>query len=150
MITVEDLTLDHVANADIRMADQMEWLAGINKTVHQHLKEVWPMEYARVALDERGEVLCFWGVDGHPTLKHTGNVWLVATWHAPARAKEIHRHLKPELEAILERYPVLQCWSDKRNTTHHQWLRWLGFKEYGERFWGYLGFPFKFFIREED
>lgn len=150
MITVRDLRLLDVfaASMDIRAADELECYAAVLQGVASHTASAWSfMHYKRVALDEDGRLLCAWGVDpaGPPEV---GYVWLFATTKAVPRAAAIHRNLKVEMEAIEALYPVLECWADSRNTVHHRWLQWLGFREIGEEPYGKMGLPFKHFRKE--
>lgn len=150
MITVKQPPLGDIhEESEWRIEDTMEWLAGCGRTIPWQCRVTWPFEYIRAAYDEDDRLLCMWGVEAS-NVHGVGNVWLAATNKAVPRAKAIHRHLKAELGAILELYPELQCWADARNTTHHTWLRWLGFKEYGEKPYGYLGLPFKYFHYGDD
>lgn len=138
-----------LANEDLRLEDRMEWMAGSGQEFLQHCQSVWPFEYARVAYEyETGLPYCFWGVDASRATK-VGNVWLAACNRAVPKAWALHRHLKHELGALRDLYPTLQCWADARNTTHHEWLTWLGFKNYGSRPYGPMGLPFKYFVLEE-
>lgn len=147
-IHVDDLKLLDVfkASPDIREADQHECFAGTGLGVASYMASVWPLlAHKRVARDENGEVLCAWGVD--PGETGVGHVWLFATNAAVIKAAAIHRHLKREFGVILGMYPRLECWADSRNVKHHEWLRWLGFKEKGEAPFGLMGLPFKHFTR---
>lgn len=150
MITVRGLKLIDVWREaeNIRGADQLECLAGTGSPLEVHMALVWDyLDYKRVALDEGGRLLCAWGVDCGGPLR-LGNVWLFATERAVPRAAAIHRHLKVEMESIEAMYPVLECWADSRNTVHHRWLQWLGFREIGEEPYGKMGLPFKHFRKE--
>ena len=144
-ITAVPLTLDLVrcADADLRMADRTEWLAGVGAGPVETLAHGWT--YGRAALDEDGQVLCFWGAEPD------GSVWLAATNRAVPRARAIHRLLKEEFQKVQEvrlpGYP-LYAFADSRNVLHHAWLEWLGFKYVREEFWGVLGLPFKLYIYE--
>lgn len=150
MITVEDLTIEHVreAHQDIRIEDRMEWLAASGLDVFPSLLDRGLGENARVAIDGDRRVLCFWGATdgGAPGV---GNAWLVATRLAEPRAIAIHKHLKSELGLLHRTFPTLQCWADSRNNKHHDWLGWLGFKKMGERYYGQLGLPFTYFRRDQ-
>lgn len=149
MITVKQPPLGDIQECeDWRIQDRMEWRAASGLTIKQQCFAAWPFEYARAAYDG-DTLLCMWGVEASE-MKGVGNVWLVATNAAVPRARAIHRHLKAEFEAILKLYPEVQCYADARNTRHHEWLRWLGFTEYGEKPYGVLGLPFKYFHRGED
>jgi hypothetical protein len=149
MIHAEDLGLRHVlsAHTDIRVEDRMEWLAATGQDVWPRISTFGYGPNARVALDEDGKVMCFWGAEG-ASEEGIGDVWLVATRSAVPRAKAIHRHLRPELDRLHSFFPTLQCWADSRNKVHHEWLRWLGFKQMGERFYGVAGLPFMYFRKD--
>lgn len=143
MITVEDLSQEHVAKASmtIRVEDQSEWIAGIGcDVVSSLLRFGW--KHGMAALREDGEILCMWGVEPD------GYVWLVATDIAEASSLSLHRVLHREINRLTRISPSLYCWSDSRNTTHHRWLEWCGFRLVEERGWGLLGIPFKHYRKE--
>lgn len=145
-ITAVPLTLDMVrsADADLRYADRREWLAGVGAGPVETLAHGWT--YGRAALDEHGDILCFWGAEPD------GSVWLAACNRAVPRARAIHRLLQEEFKEVLSvatqnGYPVY-CMADSRNTLHHRWLEWLGFKYAREEYWGVLGLPFRLYTYE--
>lgn len=142
-IVAVPLTLDLVRQAapDLRYADLREWLAGVGMGPVVALEHGWT--YGRAALDEEGQVLCFWGAEPD------GSVWLAACNRAVPRARSIHRLLKEEFKEVLsvatQHGYDMYCMADSRNTLHHRWLEWLGFKFIREEYWGVLGLPFKLF-----
>lgn len=139
-ITAVPLTplLVRQAAPDLRYADLREWLAGVGMGPVEALEHGW--EYGRAALDEDGNVLCFWGAE------LDGSVWLAATNRAVPRARSIHRLLKEEFEAVQAvSGGTMHCYADSRNVLHHAWLEWLGFKFQREEYWGVMGLPFKLY-----
>lgn len=144
-IKVVDLTRELVAASDphIRMADRMEWLAGIGQDVVPALLAS-PWGFARCAVDGSGFPLCYWGVDAS-----SGEVWLVATAQAERVALLIHRELRPEFQKVLDLHPRPHCYADSRNSLHHRWLIWLGFERAEEVRYGPLQMPFIHFRYKE-
>ncbi|MER9178937.1 hypothetical protein [Mesorhizobium sp. M0767] len=143
-VTVEDAFWNYLPPVldDIRDADLQEWYAGTGKpfSVGAFLK-LQQEGYKKVArLD--GKALCFWGVD------EGGDIWLFATNQAERNALALHRVLHPELDKMFALHPKLKALSDSRNTVHHLWLTWLGFKEEDELFIAPFGLPFKLFTKE--
>lgn len=125
MIKVVDGTVAHFSQAfdDIRREDMAEWYAGTGELFHLGaIRAVQTSEISKVALDEAGFPLCLWGGTG-------GRIWLFATSAGTRRALALHRILRPELDALQQRWPLLFATADGRNTTHHDWMRWLGFSE---------------------
>lgn len=128
---------------DIRMADMGEWYAGTGQLFHVGAMDaMMSSEVSLVALDEDDIPLCFWGGDG-------GRLWLFATNSAAKRAVSLHKILKPELDALTERWGFLYAFADSRNVTHHKWMRWLGFEEIAEIELPPFGLPFKTFTKED-
>ncbi len=133
---------------DIRPADLREWYAGtgcpdISKCLMAVFEE---RRYARAAIGEDGRLLAMWGVDD-ALEPDVGSVWLFATNKAVEVFLPIHRHLKHELGAILDRWPTLMAYADARNTVHHKWLEWLKFKHEGTVHLQPFGLPFKIYSR---
>jgi hypothetical protein len=151
-ITVEDATLEHLAKSldDIRPEDLREWYAGTGNPDFQHTagSSMAPGCYAKVAVREDGFPLVFWGCNDMGGGR--GNVWLFATETAVGCFLPIHRHLKPQLQALLDRWPLLEAWADCRNTVHHKWLEWLRFDYRGEQHLEPLGLPFKLYVKVKE
>lgn len=127
---------------DIRFADMAEWFAGTGQLFGPAALDILQYgEFTRVALDENGTPLCFWGGDD-------GVIWLFATRSAERRAMGLHKVLAPNLFEMHQRWGFLQAHADTRNTIHHKWLRWLGFEDIGEVEIGPLDMPFKVFVKE--
>lgn len=150
-IQVQDLTKEHVEAIldDIRPEDYREWYAGTGKPFMESLESVFADEnhYAKVALGPDGKGLIFWGVDN--SRKTCGNVWMFATTSAAKMQIALHKALLPHLEEMQERWGLLRALADSRNTLHHRWLKWLGFKFVNELPYNPFGLHFKLYYREK-
>lgn len=143
-VTVEDATMAHVeaVEDDIRVADMREWYAGTGRPFLEAVAGAFKSaDPKRVALLD-GLPICFWGWDPE------GNIWLFATDTAVEHFFPLHRVLRPELARIHAQCPKLTAKADARNTVHHEWMRWLGFKEVGVEHFAPFGLPFLTFTRE--
>jgi hypothetical protein len=72
-------------------------------------------------------------------------VWMVASDKLAENKRVFLRKCRGETEALP--YKRLWCWSDARNTLHHKWLRWSGFKYAGTIIAGPESRPFHHFIK---
>jgi len=143
-LTVVDAQFAHLLPVlpDIRHEDLHEWYAASGGPFLPAAKRTIDTgAYKRVALGEDGKALCFWGCD-------RGYVWLFATKAAVPLALSLHRILKPELQKMLDIWPILQAISCASNEVHHDWLKWLGFECMGSMWSGPRGFPFKLFVKD--
>jgi hypothetical protein len=144
-LTVEDADRGHFMAAfdDIRRADMAEWFAGTGELFHVGaIEAVESSEVSKVALDEGGRPLVFWGGTG-------GRVWLFASEIAVPRSLSLHRILRPWLDDLHGRWPLIYAVADKRNVVHHKWMRWLGFSSLPEVYLPPFYLPFIVFTRED-
>lgn len=149
MITIEPLTWDHLNQCQdiIRLEDRMEWAAGCGQGILEQLADVGLGEHSKVALSD-GVPQLIWGVD-KTREEGVGSAWMFATIHASRLRLALHKAVLPEIEELHRAYPTLIAWSDRRNTLHHTWLRWLGFKEITSAYYGTMGLPFIYFRKEQ-
>ena len=78
-----------------------------------------------------------------------GKVWMLATdiLQNPRCRKLLARHSREWVDVMQALYPALTNITDARNTVHHRWLKWCGFK-FIQRFnHGPIGAPFIEFVR---
>ena len=139
-VQVEEAHIEQVWEVldDIRMADLSEWYAGTGKLFEYSVDITFAgNDQRRVALLD-GVPLCFWGWN------REGEVWMFATNRAVTKAIALHKALGGCLEEMPD---TLTALADNRNTVHHKWLRWLGFKAVEEQFIAPLGLPFTLFTR---
>ena len=133
---------------DIRQEDVEEWSAGtalpFTATVSSVLEE--PGGDVLAVFDEdSGDCYCIWGCYRKD---QENRVWLIATNAAVPRAVPLHRLLKPQLQALHDRYGDLWAYPHVNNEVHHVWLNWLGFhQEPGTYLFGPLEAPFLKFKR---
>lgn len=143
-VTVEDASLEQVLSVlpDIRPADLREWYGGTGRWFEEAVAEVFQDETPkRVALVD-GIPAVFWGWDSN------GSIWLFATKRAEEYALPLHRILRPQLAEILKDHPVVSAVADSRNTKHHEWLHWLGFRSGEVVHCAPFGLPFIVFTKE--
>lgn len=94
-----------------------------------------------------GEPVLICGVDPG-ALPELGVVWMVSTPKLKSHQIEFLRTSLPWIKEMNEEYPILHNYVDARNTLHHKWLRWCGFKllRTVDR-WGARSVPFIEFAR---
>lgn len=137
----DDAAFSKIVNL-LRADDIEEWRLFAGETPAHLVRAGWKLPVGdgalnRIAYGPSGRALAVWGVnpffggtDIKPQPNAPGWVWLVATDEAHDHAKAIHRHLKHEFtDTMVPMYPRLITASHAANIAHHQWLRWLGFKQ---------------------
>lgn len=133
--------------SDVRPEDRDEWVAAGAVSTKAALAASLD-GFAKVARlgDRTGPVMCIWGAvpTDDPML---GTGWLIGTRTGQSHARQLHRILQREFGEVTARFPRLQCWADNRNTTHHVWIRWLGFKPVSEGPFGPFGLPFTYYLK---
>lgn len=136
---------------DIRPEDRSEWIAaGCVSTRAALMASIGEGQFARVARKDtrEGPVLCIWGVVPSEADPKLGTAWLIGTKTGAVHARGLHRILRREFAELVFRWPRLQCWADDRNTTHHVWIKWLGFSAGLSKPFGPYGLPFTYYLRE--
>mgnify|MGYP001215745640 FL=1 len=103
--------------------------------------------YLKVACLGEIPVLVF-GVcpTGNPMV---GKVWMLATniLQNPRARKLLARYSRNWVEDMQSIYPVLTNITDARNTIHHKWLKWCGFRFIQKLEHGPVGAAFFEFVR---
>jgi hypothetical protein len=123
----------HLRKADV---EEIRAFAGFppGEPEEEHLERA----LCSAILDSETAVLCLspttgipialYGVGTFPRFPGIGFVWMHGT---PALAGESRREFlrlgRVGLEELTERYGLLVCFADIRNTLHTRWLRWMGF-----------------------
>jgi len=117
--------------ADMRPADRRECLAAWGPdgltVLAQHMQHVLSLSKAEAVVDDGGQTLLIFG--SHPD----GKVWALGTTHAHKHNRSFLTLGKRVIEQLAAGRPRLYCWTDERNTTHHRWLSWCGFRPTGKR-----------------
>lgn len=137
----------------LREADCEEWREASGKTPAEHLRDSsWAIPQpdpersvqnfrCRVAVDAQGPVLLY-GVDPG-LIRGWGWVWLIACNRAEKHVLEFHKSWASEMALLLDLYPQLYTASWVKNTKHHRWLKWIGFKPFGVPVRNEHGGPFQ-------
>lgn len=110
----------------LRQADVEELKAlGITPD-HALLTGFLASRYCYSGLDDRGTVICMFGVvDCHdPTM---GTIWLLGSDMIPRVTLSFLRETKKYLRLFQEKYEMLTNIVDSRNSVHCNWLKWCGF-----------------------
>lgn len=78
-----------------------------------------------------------------------GKVWMLATdiLQNPRARKLIARYSMNWVREMQDIYPVLTNITDARNTVHHRWLKWCGFRFIQKLDHGPVGAAFYEFVR---
>ena len=116
---------------DIRQADRDEWKAGTGQDFEIAVVPTFcdaPEGYLKAIVGSDNVPLCFWGVNPE------GAIWMFATNRGQNEAYAMHRLMRGEWAKVRERWSRLHCWADARNTAHHEWMRWLGFRQTAKMF----------------
>ena len=135
MLTVVKGTLEHATALAPRLceADKAEIRAATgNEDYELGLREgVLQRGRAWAVVDQDGTPF---GMYGHTTLTDTIEwVWYLGADMSPRDSIQFARECLPYVEHIQEDFPVLLAMADSRNTRHHRWLKFAGFKDTGER-----------------
>jgi hypothetical protein len=127
---VVDARLEHIAPiaSRVRTPDLEELSALLPVSVEAVLKmslEASPL--ACTGLID-GEPVCMFGVVPVSFFApDEGRPWMVGTSLLDQHAKTFLKGCKPHLDAMRERYAVLENFVDARNVKAIRWLKWLGF-----------------------
>ncbi len=132
----------------LRKADVEEWEAysGV------HPKCLLPfLAYdpnTKVIVRDDGVLVGIFGVGPVKDNPLIGIVWMIATPELETMSIEFLRKCRKEIEKLNELYPVLMNYVDCRNTVHHKWLNWCGFKFISRKErWGAQSLPFYEIVR---
>lgn len=131
----------------LRQADQQEISASLGIPAEFALVATVHHSKVALAIEEDGEVIGLFGADPIPVFDNTAQVWMVMTDAIHSISMQFLREGGEWLERLHEVAPLLTNYTDKRNTLHHRWLRWLGFTFIGEHAYGRQGEPFYQFVR---
>lgn len=85
-------------------------------------------EPCRTIVAPDGEPLSMFGVVPIADRKGVGAVWLLASPRLVEFSRSFLRQSRAVVAELHRNYPVLFNYTDARNTVHHKWLRWCGFK----------------------
>lgn len=94
------------------------------------------------------EIVAIFGIGGFPGV--VGFPWMLASSALTKIRKSFLSGCRGVIEEMLSMYPNLenQVWSG--NTTHIQWLRWLGFTVEPPALYGITGQPFhRFYMKDK-
>lgn len=133
---------------DIRKEDVEEWratedggLMWLPRSINES-DECWT-----IARTSTGVAHIIFGVVQHEG-QHHGTVWMLGTNEGQRMAATLFIECRGFTQAFFKRWAYTQCWSDARNTKHHEWLEWMGFKLAGTPLFGPLDYPFHHYIKE--
>jgi hypothetical protein len=133
---------------DIREKDKAEWDASVPGGLAlladciNSSAECWS-----VIDDATGRAHIIWGVV--PRYDYCDTTWLLGTNEGQAQCAWIFQECRELTTAFFRRWPYTECWSDERNTVHHQWLEWLGYGLHRHHvILGPQGLPFRHYRKE--
>jgi hypothetical protein len=133
---------------DIRSVDRDEWHVSVKGGVAENLEvsiirssECWTV------VDAEGQPQVISGVVAYPR-PQLPQTWMLGTDISDRDALALLYSFKAVFEGVFERWPRTECYSDVRNTQHHRWLEWLGYRLQGVRPWGPYNKPFHHYIKE--
>lgn len=126
--SVVDCYLEHVKYVadNIRQADKDELYSASGKfPLHALLHGYMHSDYLKSGC-VNGIPICIFGTV--PVLEHTALVWMVGTDEIERVSTRFLRESRRYADEMQDKYNLLWNYVDARNTVHHRWLRWLGFK----------------------
>lgn len=147
----EDLM--HIAK-HMRMCDRKEIAAVSGCTPLEALKLGMdvepnsPSQFVKAVIVQGVPLLAF-GVRPSAADERIGIVWMLATdfLDDPKCKRILARNSRKWVADIQAHYELLANQADKRNASHHRWLKWCGFTFINEVAVGPLGVPFLEFVR---
>ena len=97
-----------------------------------------------------GEPYAVYGATPNPLLPEGyAMVWMFATPDIMDHSRRFLRHCREGVDRLNQKFPLLHCLADERNTVHLRWLRWCDFQEVKRhQAFGPEGRPFIEFIRK--
>ena len=107
--------------AELYALSGLEPREGMMKS-HAISDESWALES-----DTLG-ILSMWGVvkdDEGPA----ANIWLICSPEVKAAPISFSKIVKEQVLSMADRFGILYCYADGRNTDHHRWLKRIGFHE---------------------
>lgn len=134
----------------MRDADRKECLAASGSTPTEALSKAVGDDYAKVAL-VKGKLLMAFGVS--PVSQYVGGVWALCTDTVdtdPTAAFLLARHSRKWVEDMQSIYPILWNFCDARNTLHHRFLTFQGFKFINKQNIGINGEAFYEIVRIQE
>ncbi len=87
-----------------------------------------------------------------PDENNTALIWMLASDDLKRHSRQFIRESKIYIQDLHKESNADLLWNltDKRNTVHHKWLKWCGFKFIREVTWGTYDLPFYEFGRFEN
>lgn len=131
MLTARASTPEDVAYLAprLRKEDVEEVLAAGGASVEESLMEgLRSPDGCSTAIDDDGNPVLMFGTTPLPIGPTVGGIWLLASEDIHRHRMDFLRQSRPFIERFHEKYPLLMNYADCRNTVHHRWLRWCGFK----------------------
>lgn len=129
----------------LRAADRAELLAAGADSPQAALLSGIEAGHAEVAEDHFGPFMIF-GV-APSALPWVGSPWMSATPRLLSYRNRFIRESREKVEELQRTYQVLTNYVDERNTLHHRWLQWCGFKFIRRVTLGPFDLPFIQFVR---
>lgn len=111
--------------ANIREDDRLEIWHGYRVTPEEAFQTGFEVSDSPYTVEWQGKPVAMFGVSG---VEGVGVPWMLATNDLKKIRKSFLRECRSYVEEMNNKYPLLvnQVWA--KNTTHIQWLKWLGFQ----------------------
>jgi hypothetical protein len=96
------------------------------------------------------KLIAIFGVTRITAVTKTGAIWMFGTKFLPENKKVFLKHCKKCIEVMIENYPIVYNFVDKRNIMIINWLKWLGFTFEDAKPYGPNGLLFyKFYMKNK-
>lgn len=123
----------------LRPEDRAEVIAGSGFQPEESLPlGFWLSQPDCYVVHNDGEPYAIYGASVYKEFpKGVALVWLVATPDIQKNSRRFLRYCRDGVNALNDKFPLLFCLADERNTVHLKWLDWCGFtrgnrhEEYG-------------------
>lgn len=151
-------TMRHATLADMldfiprmRAADRDECQATLGVGPEAILPALAAAPHCYSLCDEHGVVQAVWGLGPHDDNPNLAMIWMTATPELNRHWRFFLKEVPKALASANKLFPLIYAYTDCRNTEHHKWLRFTGFKFIAKKErWGAEGRPFYLVIRTND